>query len=175
MGIFVALSKKSEVLYRSVVAVRCFFLCVGGCLIKSVNRRQRRSRNALNYIQPQSCDEAERGARGSGGASSPGCGKRGAIPVPLSPEKAEEGAELRHITTKQATNTPTRPPKQTRGSGRRGAMFFAWLRWQRIYVQGGASLPDQAATTERRDTSPLRRKERREPPCKKKPESQKRA
>ena len=120
MGIFVALSKKSEVLYRSVVAVRCFFLCVGGCLIKSVNRRQRRSRNALNYIQPQSCDEAERGARGSGGASSPGCGKRGAIPVPLSPEKAEEGAELRHITTKQAEITQASPKRQSRLSGRRG-------------------------------------------------------
>ena len=46
-------------------------------------------------------------------------------------------------------------------------MFFAWLRWERDYVHGGASLPDQAATTERRDTSPLRRKERREPPAKK--------
>jgi hypothetical protein len=39
-------------------------------------------------------------------------------------------------------------------------MFFAWLRWERDYVHGGASLLDQAATTERRDTSPLRRKEK---------------
>ena len=111
--------KKSGGLYRSVVAVQCFFMR-GKLFNQKRKSTTTEEQKCGEFCQITGCDEAERGARGSGGASSPGCGKRGAIPVPLSPEKAEEGAELRHITTKQATNTPTRPPKQTRGSGRRG-------------------------------------------------------
>ena len=46
----------------------------------------------------RSCDEAELRSEGAPGETSPGCGNRGAIPVPLSPKKAEEAAELRHTS-----------------------------------------------------------------------------
>ena len=130
------------------------------------NRRQRRSRNTAHYRKP-GCDDSSAEERGgSGGVTSPGCGSVAQFQSLFRQKRRKRAQNCDTLTPESHANANT-PTETIPRPVRRGAMFFAWLRWERIYVQEGASLPDQAATTERRDTSPLRRKERREPPAKK--------